>query len=66
MLKTEVHKGENIEKAIKRFKRKFNNVGVVKELRERKQFVKKSDKKRAGYKKAVYIQKIRDEEEKNY
>lgn len=63
MLIVPVHQGENIEKALKRFKRKFNQTGVMKEVREREQFTKPSVKKRAVKKKAQYIQKLRDAEE---
>jgi len=51
-----VKEGENIERALKRFKRKFEKTGVIKELRERQVFSKPSVKKRAVMKKAVYIQ----------
>lgn len=66
MLITEVHKDENIERALKRFKRKFNATGVVKQLRERKQFIKKSDKRRAEIEKAIYVQKLRDQGKLDY
>jgi small subunit ribosomal protein S21 len=35
-----VKEGENIERALKRFKRKFEKTGVIKELRERQKFTK--------------------------
>lgn len=64
MLIVKVKEGENIEKALKRFKRKFNDTQVLKELREREQFTKPSIKKRTQKKKAIYIQKLRDRLEK--
>lgn len=51
-----VKEGENIERALKRFKRKFEKTGVIKELRERQAFTKPSVKARTIQKKAIYIQ----------
>ena len=42
MIVVPVKEGENIEKALKKFKRKFEKTGVVKELRSRQQFDKPS------------------------
>ena len=63
MLKIEIKPGENIEKALKRYKRKVNQTKQMIHLREREQFVKPSVKKREQKKKAIYIQKLRDEEQ---
>ena len=49
-------KGESIEKALKRYKRKVENIGLLKELKRRKFFTKNSDLKREEIKKAKYIQ----------
>jgi small subunit ribosomal protein S21 len=46
MLIIEIKDGETIDKALKRYKRKFQNTGVIKELRRRKEFVKPSVKRR--------------------
>ena len=37
MLKIKVKKGEKIESAIKRLKRKFRDTGILKQVRERRQ-----------------------------
>lgn len=37
---------ESIERALKRYKRKHRNVGVVKEIRKRKEFIKPSVRRR--------------------
>jgi len=63
MIIVPVRKDENIEKALKRFKRKFNQTGVMKQLRENEQFTKPSVKRRKEVQKAKYIQKLRDTEE---
>jgi small subunit ribosomal protein S21 len=54
---------ENIERALKKFKRKFEKTGVVKELRSRQQFDKPSVLKRLKMEHAIYVQKLRDAEE---
>jgi len=59
-----VHEGENIDKALKRFKRKFNMIGIASELREREQFKKPSVKKREVKQKAKYRQFMQMKEEK--
>ena len=38
MIVVPVKEGENIEKALKKFKRKFEKTGVIKELRSRQAF----------------------------
>ena len=58
MLIIPVKEGENIERALKRFKRKFEKTGVVKELRERQAFTKPSIERRAEIKKAIYIENL--------
>lgn len=42
MIVVPLKEGENIEKALKKFKRKFEKTGVVKELRGRQAFEKPS------------------------
>ena len=54
--------GESIDKAIKRFKRKFDKTGKLKSIRERQAFTKPSVKNRDKIIKASYIQKLRDKE----
>lgn len=58
MLRIVVKEGENIERALKRYKRKFRDVKVLQELRNRKQFIKPSVAKRAQNKKAAYIEQL--------
>jgi len=58
-----VKEGENIDKALKKFKRKFEKTGVVKELRERQKYTKPSIKNREMKLKAIYIQQLRDAEQ---
>ena len=63
MIVVSVKEGENIERALKRFKIKFERTGVVKELRARQQFDKPSVLKRLAKEHAVYVQKLRTTEE---
>ena len=56
MLKVPVIKN-NLNKALKIFKKKFKSTGVIKELRERKQYTKKSTKRRLTKDKAAYTNK---------
>jgi small subunit ribosomal protein S21 len=58
MLIIEVKKG--IEIALKQYKNKVHKVKQVQELRERKEFVKPSVKKRKDILKAKYVQKFKD------
>jgi len=59
-----VKDGEPIERALKKFKKKFEKTGVIKKLRERKQFTKKSIQRRFEIQKAAYVQRMNDLEEK--
>ena len=62
MLIIPVKECENIDRALKRFKRKFDKTGTMRQLRSRQQFVKKSVRKREQLQKAQYIQGLRDQE----
>ena len=55
MLIIPVKEGENIERSLKKFKRKFDKTGGMRQLRARKQFVKPSIVRRKQVKKARYV-----------
>lgn len=61
MIIVPLKEGENIDRALKRFKRKFEKTGVVKELRTRQAFEKPSVLKRKQKLHAVYIQQLQDQ-----
>ena len=63
MIVVTVIDGENIEKALKKFKRKFEKTGVVKELRSRQQYDKPSVLKRLKMERAIYVQKMQQNED---
>lgn len=58
MIIVPVKEGENIEKALKKFKRKYEKTGVVKELRRRQAFVKPSVTNRKQKLHAIYVQQM--------
>ncbi|CAM1374348.1 30S ribosomal protein S21 [Tenacibaculum xiamenense] len=58
MLKIIVKEGENIDRALKRYKRKYRDVKVLQQLRERKQYVKPSVLRRAEIQKAAYKEQL--------
>ena len=60
MIVVPIKEGENIERALKKFKRKFEKTGIIKELRGRQAYVKPSVKRRQEKKRAMYIQKLQD------
>jgi small subunit ribosomal protein S21 len=63
MIVVPLKEGENIEKALKKFKRKFEKTGIVKELRSRQAFTKPSVEKRKQNMRAVYVQQLQQAEE---
>lgn len=63
MLIIPVKEGENIERALKRYKTKFNRTKTMRTLRGRKQFLKPSVVNRAQRMKASYVQKLKTQEE---
>lgn len=62
MLRIEIKDGENIERALKRYKRKHRNVKVMQNLRDKQYFTKPSVVRRREIQKAAYIQSLRDAE----
>lgn len=62
MIIIKVGKNENIEKALKRYKFKVYKTKQIDEIRNRKEYVKKSEKRRKQKQKAKYVQKIKGSE----
>ncbi|WP_089664044.1 30S ribosomal protein S21 [Gramella sp. MAR_2010_147] len=52
-----------MDRALKRFKRKFDKTGTMRQLRDRQHFTKPSVERRAQVQKAEYIQHLRDAED---
>ena len=57
-----IKEGEHIDKALKKFKRKFEKTGVIKELRERQAFKKPSVRLRETKIRAIYRQHLQQQE----
>ena len=57
MLIIEVKDSETIDRALKRYKKKYSRVGIMKELRSRKHYEKPSVKRRTELLKAIYRDK---------
>ena len=64
MIIVPIKEGDNIERALKRYKKKFDKTGSVRELRRRQAFIKPSEVKRKKMEKAIYVQELRQAEEK--
>jgi small subunit ribosomal protein S21 len=62
MIIVSIKENESIDKALKRFKKKFERTGVLKELRARTFFEKPSIRKRAEVIRAAYRQKMQETE----
>jgi len=58
MLIIPVKEGESIERALKKYKKKYDKTNIVKELRSRKEFIKPSVLNRQAKIKAIYKQKM--------
>lgn len=58
-----IKEGENIDRALKKFKRKFEKTGTMRELRYRQRFTKPSVVNREQRLKAIYVQGLRQAEE---
>jgi small subunit ribosomal protein S21 len=63
MLRIPIKEGENIERVLKRYKRKFDKTGTRRALQTRKQYDKPSVTLRTQLQKAKYVQGLRDAEQ---
>lgn len=62
MIIVNIKENESIDKALKRFKKKFEKTGVLKELRARTSFEKPSVRRRGEIIRAAYREKQRQKE----
>ena len=65
MIEIDVKKAGGIEKALKLLKRKFTKMGVVKELRNRQAYTKRSIVRRDEIKRAAYRESLQSEANKD-
>lgn len=61
MLIIDTRDSDSIDKALRKYKKKFERSGVLKELRKRKQYDKPSVVNRERRKKAAYSEQLRRE-----
>jgi len=59
MIIVPIKEGEHIERALKKFKRKFDRTGAMKELRRRQQFDKPSVVNRKNRMHAIYVENMK-------
>ncbi len=62
MLIIDIRESVSLDRALRKYKKKFDKAGVLKELRGRKHFVKSSVKRRVEVLKAIYVQKLQENE----
>ena len=62
MLIIPVKEGESIERALKKYKKKFERTGVIRELRDRQKYTKPSIEKRQTKLRAVYRNMMQEAE----
>lgn len=60
MLIIDVKESESLDKALKKYKKKFEKAGFLKELRRRQAYIKPSVKRRSEVMRAVYRQHFID------
>jgi len=53
MVEVTVRNGEQLERALRRFKKKWERAGVLREIKRKSIYIKPSDEQRAARKKAV-------------
>ena len=63
MLIIPVKEGEGVEKALKKLKKKFEKIGILRELSSRKVFHKPSVVRREQVKRAKYKQQLSEQED---
>lgn len=64
MITVQVSDNESIDKALKRFKKKLEKSGILKEYRNRRFFTKKSVERRNVVSKAIFRQRLQSQENK--
>jgi small subunit ribosomal protein S21 len=58
MLIVQIKEGDTLEKALKKFKKKFEKTGILRELRNRQHYTKPSVRKKEILKRAIFRQKL--------
>ncbi|MBS1624530.1 MAG: 30S ribosomal protein S21 [Bacteroidetes bacterium] len=63
MLIIDTRESESLDRALKKYKKKFEKAGLLRELRSRQAYTKKSVRRRSEVLKAAYVQAMRRSEE---
>lgn len=63
MLIIDAREAESIDKALKKYKKKFEKAGILRELRERQVYTKKSVKRRNTILRAAFIEGLKKQDE---
>ncbi|MDP2175755.1 MAG: 30S ribosomal protein S21 [Bacteroidota bacterium] len=64
MIYINVKENENLDKALKKYKKKYEKIGIIRELRSRQAFEKPSITRRMEIKKAAYREFVQNQEAK--
>jgi len=62
MLIVDARESESIDRALKKYKKKFEKAGILRELRNRQTFTKKSVERRNEVLRAAYHEKVKREQ----
>lgn len=62
MLIVDARESESIDRALKKYKKKFEKAGILRELRNRQTFKKKSVERRNEVLRAAYHEKVKREQ----
>jgi small subunit ribosomal protein S21 len=62
MIIVPVKEGDTVDRALKKLKRKVEKIGMIREVRDRQKFTKPSVLAREQRLKAIYVQKLREQE----
>ena len=62
MLIIPVKEGDSIERALKKYKKKYERTGVMRELRDRQKYTKPSISNREQKLKAIYKETLREQD----
>jgi small subunit ribosomal protein S21 len=62
MLIVDARESESIDRALKKYKKKFEKAGILRELRDRQTFTKKSVQRRNEILRAAFHEKVKREQ----
>ena len=65
MIIIKINEKDTIDRMLKKYRQKLKKTKQIREIRNRKEYTKPSTTKRLQKQKAVYVQKLRDDEQNN-